>query len=98
MWFISNKLTSRFSITKIREKFLGWFVGIAELSSLGNLFSTKKTVKHDWQDRMQEEARLVAAAKEAPLTMTLLYGPRGSGKTDLIDKVKQNIKYSIIIY
>jgi energy-coupling factor transporter ATP-binding protein EcfA2 len=54
-------------------------------------------IEEMWEQRLQEEQKLVSGLQETPNTITLVYGPRGSGKSDLINKVQNQVKYHLKI-
>jgi hypothetical protein len=95
-WFICNKLSSRFTLGTLKGTLYKWWLGIAESNMLSNLFAYGKPAQKEeteaWKERQSEENRLLASVKETPNNLTLLYGPRGSGKSDLIEKVQKDIK------
>ncbi len=67
--------------------------GSPYINSLFNIKRTDEQAEETWSERQHEENRLLASLKETPNNLTLLYGPRGSGKSDLVNHVQQFVKY-----
>lgn len=80
-------MCSSITVQKLKDLFLGWFMGLAEYSSLIHIFISDSKSEQDWQDYIEEEHRLSCALKSSPEVMYLVTGPRASGKSDLIRDV-----------
>lgn len=66
VWFIRNKITSRFSLTRMKGAFVRWLLGFTEGSSLSGLLFTKMNELGTLEERESEEKRLIASMKETP--------------------------------
>ncbi|CAG8456689.1 1634_t:CDS:10 [Paraglomus brasilianum] len=98
-FFITSKITQRFSIQEyplyqwLRKETIDRFWAYRKNSDEdGSLHDVSM-----WSERVDEEMKLRSWLKEPPETFIVVLGPRGSGKSEFIDKVIQNKKNKVFI-
>ncbi|KAJ3161706.1 mitochondrial escape protein 2 [Geranomyces michiganensis] len=100
VFFITNQLTGRFSLKA--------YTGAAEqlwsstTSTLGSMWTGQKhreaaAPAETWTERQADLARLQHHLKQTPDTIVLVAGPKGSGKSQLVQKAVENSKYKLVI-
>ncbi|KAJ3391750.1 mitochondrial escape protein 2 [Lobulomyces angularis] len=101
-WFVTNEMTKRYHFTYYRQKIYSWwsdFTGNEYVKPLlGRLGLEEKSVKQNesWKEREKEETRLKDLLKEIPQNVILISGPRGCGKSEMIEHaLKDNMKVII---
>nr|KAJ3419606.1 mitochondrial escape protein 2 [Polyrhizophydium stewartii] len=104
VFFITNKLTGRFSFVKYAETAEELLSG-AQSSILSFIFGSgavkpKRTLRSSlgWAEREKEEKRLEQHFKQSPETLVLVSGPKGSGKSDLVRKALEHHKNKLVIH
>ncbi|KAJ3032906.1 mitochondrial escape protein 2, partial [Rhizophlyctis rosea] len=104
VFFISSKLRGRLNLenyTNGAEKLWSWTKS-SVLGTLGRKDAEKDgrlgTASTDgWSERQAEEERLARQLTDNPDTLTLVSGPRGSGKNAIVKKALHDRKYKIVI-
>ena len=98
---ITNQITGRFSLEKYTES-AGELLSLARSSVLRVIFngqaSSDKTPRSFWDERLSEAKRLELYVKQAPETLVLVTGPKGSGKSDLINKALEHHPNKLVIH
>ncbi|KAJ3147035.1 mitochondrial escape protein 2 [Geranomyces variabilis] len=100
VFFITNQLTGRFSLKA--------YTGAAEqlwsstTSTLGSMWTGQKHREQQapaetWTERQADLARLQHHLKQTPDTIVLVAGPKGSGKSQLVQKAVENSRYKLVI-
>jgi RNA12 protein/RNA recognition motif. (a.k.a. RRM, RBD, or RNP domain) len=93
---VTNKLTGRYNLDEyasIAQETWAWAVG----NLLGAKKSGPSSRDHGFSELEEQERRLASFLKESPESLILVSGPKGSGKSDLIDHVLANHHSKMVI-
>jgi adenosyl cobinamide kinase/adenosyl cobinamide phosphate guanylyltransferase len=99
---ITNQITGRYNLssyTKTATKWWNLFTSLVQ-ENLGieHPSPEKKSVSsQQWSEREAQEARLAANLKQPPESLTLVFGPKGSGKTAFVNEVLANQRNKLYI-
>eukprot|EP01137_Pigoraptor_chileana_P025864 Opistho-2@96000 len=94
-FFIKNKLTHRFEFDWSQVGWLNWIRSSEALNRL--MRKTLPTAVNTWSAREADELRVKARFKQEPDAVIFLAGPKGTGKTAIVQKAIKDKRYSISI-
>jgi hypothetical protein len=90
---VTNQITGRYNLSTYTKTASKWWNLLTSLvdEKLGHQSPTSRSVKkystQQWSEREAQENRLAANLKQLPEAITLVLGPKGSGKTGFVKDV-----------
>lgn len=98
-FFIAMKIKT--TLPSDQENALHWVrkqISKANIMHLGNRRADPRGLNAIWEDRQDDISQLRSWLQENVETFIVIYGPRGSGKRELVlDKVLKDYKYKVVI-
>lgn len=98
-FFIAMKIKT--TLPSDQENALHWIrkqISKANIMHLGNRRADPRGLNAIWEDRQDDISQLRSWLQENVETFIVIYGPRGSGKRELVlDKVLKDYKYKVVI-
>ncbi|KAJ2320335.1 mitochondrial escape protein 2 [Coemansia sp. RSA 2704] len=91
---VENKITHRFDLSRIP------LLGNVRKAAMRSLLRREPAPQQDvsaWTGLADQSARLTSILDEPPESFVVVSGPRGSGKTRVVDQATANKKYRIVV-
>ncbi|KAI9342494.1 RNA12 protein-domain-containing protein [Zopfochytrium polystomum] len=101
VFFVTSQITERFSLHKYGSIVSSWLSSVREYIMGGAVISKPKKDDADGSgllaERKEQIKKLKVFLKETPDTVFLVTGPKGSGKSEVVDHASKGEPYKLVI-